>query len=100
MVIEVLSQSSEPSNYSYRPPTEDKNSWQRLNLLLSATFFRVVKEGEVDFDSCLLYASRSLGLSRLSVLAEGIDDPGLHTQSHWIDRRDPAEGFRNLSQVK
>ena len=88
------------STYSYRPPSADKNSWQRLNLMLSATFFRVVKEGAIDFDSCLLYASRSLGLSRLPVLAEGIDDAELISQSHWVDRRDPATGVGFLSQAK
>ncbi|MFL5808393.1 MAG: hypothetical protein ACJ749_02670, partial [Flavisolibacter sp.] len=87
-------------NMGYHPPSADKASWQRLNLLVSTTYFRVVKEGEVDFDSCLLYASRSLGLSRTSILAEGIDDPGLLLQSQWIDRRDPASGIRLLSQVK
>jgi two-component system, sensor histidine kinase PdtaS len=87
-------------NTVYHPPSADETSWQRLNLLLSATYFRVVKEGEVDFDSCLLYASRSLGLSRASILAEGIDDQGSFAQSQWIDRRDPAAGMRLLSQVK
>ena len=100
--IEGLSQPSTHStisSYSYQPPSADKDSWQRLNLLLSATYFRVVKEGEVDFNSCLVYASRSLGLSRLSLLAEGIDDPDLHKKSQWLDRSDPADGIRNLALV-
>src|SRR3954447_11121115 len=80
----------------YHAPSTDKESWQRLNLLLSATYFRVVKEGEVDLDSCLLYASRSLGVSRVSVLAEGIDDPGLLSQAQWIDQRDPGKAIRFL----
>lgn len=102
MVIEGLPQSSTQSaisTYTYHPPSTDKASWQRLNLMMSATYFRVVKEGEVDFDSCLVYASRSLGLSRLPVVAEGIDDPELLAQSQWVDRRDPAEGIRSLSQA-
>ena len=61
----------------YHPPSADKESWQRLNLWLSSTFILAVKEGQVDLDSCLFIASRSLGLSRLSILAEGIDDPEL-----------------------
>jgi len=88
------------TNTVYHPPSADKASWQRLNLFLSATYFRVVKEGEVDFNSCLLYASRSLGLSRISILAEGIDDPELIAQSQWIDQRDPAKAMSTLSQTK
>ena len=88
------------TNTLYHPPSAGKASWQRLNLFLSATYFRVVKEGEVDFNSCLLYASRSLGLSRISILAEGIDDPELIAQSQWIDQRDPAKAMSTLSQTK
>lgn len=60
----------------------------------------IVREGQIDLDSCLFIASRSLGLSRLSIVAEGIDDPELLTQSQWIDRGDPGNGIRLLSQVK
>lgn len=51
----------------------------------------------VGADSCLYIASRSLGLSRLPVLAEGIDDPGLLKQSQWVDRQEPGAGVRLLS---
>jgi two-component sensor histidine kinase len=68
--------------------------------MTSATFYRVVKEGELDFNSCLVHASRSLGLSRLPVLAEGIDDPELLKQSQWIDRMNPAVGIQQLTQLK
>src|SRR5215217_2341806 len=101
--IEAVAQSSTTptvKNTIYHPPSADKTSWQRLNLFLSATYFRIVKEGEVDFNSCLLYASRSLGLSRISILAEGIDDPELLAQSQWIDQRDPAKAMSTLSQAK
>jgi two-component sensor histidine kinase len=84
----------------YQPPSADKPSWQWLNLMMSATYFRIVKEGEVDFDSCLLYASRSLGLPRLHVLAEGIDDAELLAQSQWVNQRDPATGIQQLSKTK
>ena len=87
-------------NNAYHDPSADKASWQRLNLFLSATYFRVVKEGEVDFNSCLLYASRSLGLSRASILAEGINDRELLAQSQWIDQRDPAKAISTVSQTK
>jgi len=87
------------SVYSYHPQSADKESWQRLNLWLSSIYFRVVKEGEVDLDSCLLYASRSLGLSRLPLLAEGIDDSELTAHSQWVDQRDPGNGIKILSQA-
>ena len=102
LVIEGLPQTTTPqtiSSYSYYPPTEDKISWQRLNLMMSATYFRVVKEGELDFDSCLVYASRSLGLSRLAILGEGVDDTEILAQSQWVDSRRPAEGIRSLSRL-
>jgi two-component sensor histidine kinase len=85
--------------YAYYPPRQDKLSWQRLYLLLSSTFINVVNEGQVDLDRSLYTASRSLGLSRFSILAEGIDDPGLFGQSNWIDRRDPAHGIFLLSKA-
>ena len=70
-----------------------------MNLWLSSIYFRVVKEGEVDLDSCLLYASRSLGLSRLPLLAEGIDDSELIAHSQWVDQRDPGNGIKILSHA-
>ncbi|HEY8897412.1 MAG TPA: sensor histidine kinase [Niastella sp.] len=85
--------------YSYYPPQQDKQSWQRLYLLLSSTFINVVNEGQVDLDRSLLMASRSLGLSRFSILAEGIDAPELFAQSQWIDRHDPGHGMRLLSKA-
>ena len=97
------SQSITPSVSSavrYHPPSADKPSWQWLNLMTSATYYRVVKEGEVDFNSSLLYASRSLGLSRLPILAEGINDPELVSQSQWVDQLDPATGIRQLAGLQ
>jgi len=94
------STSSKISTYSYHPASEDKESWQRLNLWLSSTFILAVKEGQIDLDSCLYRASRSLGLTRYSILAEGIDDPELPAQSQWVDRRQPEEGFNLLAQAK
>jgi len=87
------------SNAVYHPASQDKESWQRLNLWLSSTFILAVKEGQVDLDSCLLIASRSLGMSRLSILAEAIADPELLAHSQWIDRREPGNGIRLLSQA-
>jgi two-component sensor histidine kinase/tetratricopeptide (TPR) repeat protein len=83
----------------YRPASQYKVSWQRLLLQLSSTYYTVVKENQVDLDSSLLYASRSLGLSRLPVIAEGINDPELLAQSQWADHKDPGTGIRLLSRA-
>jgi two-component sensor histidine kinase len=102
MCVKVLSQPPEKARnarFAYHPASEDKQSWQRLNLLLSATYYRVVNEGAVDFNNCLLYASRSLGLSRLPLLSEGIDHIELLADSKWVDRRDPSQGIGILSQL-
>lgn len=87
------------STYTYYPPKEDKETWQRLYLQLSSTFVNVVNEGQVDLDSSLYKASQSLGLSRFSILAEGFGDPELLKQSQWIDRRDPATGLQQVSRA-
>jgi two-component sensor histidine kinase len=102
LFIQCWSQSSTQPAIStalYHPPSTDKESWQRLNLLLSSTYILVAKEGQADFDSCLLQASRSLGVSRFSILAEGLDDPELFTQSQWIDEQNPGKAIQFLSQV-
>lgn len=85
------------SGYSWYHPSKDKESWQRLNLLQSSTFIVVVNEGQVEHDTCLYTASRSLGLSRLPVLAEGFGDPALYEQSKWVDRQEPGIGKQQLS---
>ena len=87
------------STYTYHPPHTDKESWQRLNLWLSATYLYVAKEAQADQDSCLLLASRSLGMSRFSILAEGFGNKKLFSQSHWIDIGDPSTGIRLLSKT-
>lgn len=88
------------STYAYHFPSADKESWQRLYLMLSATFVVAVKEGQMELDTSLFIVSRSLGLSRFSVLAEGIDDPEMLAQAEWIDRKDPASAIRMLSNTK
>lgn len=89
------SQSSTKPGYSYYHPSKDKESWQRLNLLLSSAYIVVAKEGQADNDSCLHAASRSLGLSRFPVLAEGIGE----IESQWIDRQEPGTGIHLLSKA-
>jgi two-component sensor histidine kinase len=83
--------------YTYYHPSKDKASWQRLNLLLSSTFIVVAREGLVQHDTCLYIASRSLSISRFSVLAEGIDGHGMSEHAQWVDRQEPATGIRLLS---
>lgn len=98
-----LSQSSSKlpnPTYVYHPASQDKPSWQRLNLWLSMNFYRGMKFSRIDPDSSLLITSRSLGLSRLTFSADGFDNPELLDQSRWFDERNPAEGVRLLSQAK
>jgi two-component sensor histidine kinase len=100
--VEAQPGSSTPSavsTYTYYHPQQDKESWQRLYLLLSSTFINVANEGQVDLDSALFKASHSLGLSRFSLLAEGFGDAELFKHSEWIDRKDPAAGIRQLSEA-
>lgn len=86
--------------YSYHPMSEDKVSWQRLTMMMGGTFLVVAKEGQVDLDSCIAAAGRSMKLSRLPLLAEDIDDPELIKASKWVDQRAPGEGIRLLSATK
>jgi two-component sensor histidine kinase len=82
---------------AFKKPSEYKTSWQRLLLQLSTAFFTAAKENQVDLDSSLIYCAHSLGLSRLPVIAEGINAPDLTGQLKWIDKRDPKNGMRMLS---
>jgi two-component sensor histidine kinase len=82
---------------AFDKPSEYKTAWQRLLLQLSSAFYTAAKENQVDLDSSLIYCAHSLGLSRLPVIAEGIDAPDLIGQLKWIDKRDPKSGLRMLS---
>lgn len=93
-------QTSSNKTYSYYPPSRDSEAWQRLNLQLGSTYIVVANEGQFDHDTSLYHASRSLGLSRYPLLAEGINDPAIQAQSKWIDKHRPGEGFRLLSKAK
>lgn len=84
--------------FTYHPPSTDKESWQRLNLWLSTCYFRTATSG-MTLDSSLIYVSRSLGMSRWAVVAEGMDDPELLAQSQWFDQRSPGKGVALLSQA-
>lgn len=85
--------------YSYHPMSEDKESWQRLTMFMGGTFLVVTKEGQVDLDSCIAAAGRSMRLSRYPILAEDMNDPDLSEESGWIDRRAPEEGIRLLRET-
>lgn len=93
-------QSSANKTYTYYHPSLDSESWQRLNLQLGSTYIVVANEGQIDHDTCLYLASRSLGLSRYPVLAEGIDDPAIQSQAKWIDNHQPGEGLKLLARAK
>jgi two-component system, sensor histidine kinase PdtaS len=92
-----ISACSQSSVGNYKRPSEYQITSQRLLLQLSSTYYTVVKEGQVDLDNSLLYASHSLGMSRLPLIAEGIEDPQLMSNSKWVDKRTPREGVRMLS---
>ncbi|MBO9567165.1 MAG: hypothetical protein J7621_30610, partial [Niastella sp.] len=85
--------------YTYHPPQQDKPSWQRLYLWMSATYLVVTNEGQVNIDSCMQAASRSRGISRYSILAEGIDDQQLAEHATWVDSHQPEKGIYQLSQA-
>jgi two-component sensor histidine kinase len=87
-------------NGTFLKPAQYNVSWRRLLLQLSSTYFTVAQENQVDLDSSLLYASHSLGLSRLPVIAEGFDDGDLMKKSDWIDKRDPAKARRMLPGLR
>ncbi|MET0636861.1 MAG: hypothetical protein ABWZ25_12600, partial [Chitinophagaceae bacterium] len=91
--------SAQLSPASFHHPSGDNISRQRCYLQLASVYIHVVREAQVDLDNSLIYASRSLGLSRLPILAEGINDPELLAGSQWVDQGDPAKGFRLLSKA-
>lgn len=100
--LQGMSQRAVPSSdpgYVYHAPQTYNASFQRLYLYLSSTFLVVAKEGQVSLDSCMIVASRSMGVSRFAVLGEGMEDPSLAAQSKWIDQQDPAKGIRLLSEA-
>ena len=102
LFVEGLSQLSTQqtnSTYVYHHPSEDKQSWQRLHLWLSSGWYKMNTAG-ISNDSALVYVSKSLGLSLLPAIAEGIEDSDLFAQSQWVDERNLRKGIRDLSQLK
>jgi two-component sensor histidine kinase len=79
------------------PASQMKPSFKRLLLYLSTTYFTVVKENQVDLDSSLIHVSHSLSLSRLPVVAEGIDDQDILNKAQWVDQRKPGIGQQQLN---
>jgi two-component sensor histidine kinase len=89
---------AEAETMLFNRPSQYKTTWQRLLLQLSTTYFTVVKENQVNLDSSLIYCARSLKLSRLPVITEGISGTRLAEDDlKWIDDRDPKSGIRLLS---
>src|ERR1700722_18062107 len=72
-------------------PSAYKASWQRLLLRLGSSFYTAVSENPGDLDSNLIFCAHAYGLSRLPVIAEGIDVRDLAGQLTWIDQRAPAK---------
>jgi two-component sensor histidine kinase len=96
--LTIASAQTASTGVNHKLPSQYHPSWQRLLLQLSSTYYTVVKEGQVDLDNSLLYASRSLGMSRLPVIAEGIENQKLISDSKWVDNGTPGEGIKTLSQ--
>src|ERR1043165_9089357 len=99
----VKAQSPSPvavSNFEYHPASEDKRSWQRLNLWLSTIYVTGTNERSIDLDSALLYTSRSLGLSRLPLLFDGITDESFFANTDWFQYAYPNEDDQMLSTAK
>jgi two-component system, sensor histidine kinase PdtaS len=82
---------------AFHKPTEYKTSWQRLLLQLSQAFYTAAEENQANLDSNLIFCAHSLGLSRLPVIAEGIDVSDLTGQLKWVDQRTPGIGLHQLS---
>src|SRR5476651_1956048 len=88
---------TEAQTAAFHKPSEYKISWQRLLLQLSQAYYTATQENQDKLDSNLIYCAHSLGLSRLPVIAEGIDAPDLAGQLKWIDQRIPGIGLHQLS---
>lgn len=99
-VVLLLITGTSASAAPFREPSKYNVAWQRLLLQLSSAYVNVVKENQVDLDSSLLYVSRSLGLSRLPVICEGLEIGTLSKKIDWIDKRDPAAALRLLPGLK
>jgi len=72
---------------------------QSLLLELSSTYFTVVKENEIDLDSSLIHVSKMLSVSRLPIVAKGLDDQDILNNADWVDQRKPLTGEKQLVQV-
>lgn len=97
--LKALSQNATTTaiaGYTYHPMREDPASWQRLAMWMGATFTVVAKEGQVDIDSCVQAASRSMGISRLSIVAEGIGEPEFPELFSWVDDHAPSRAISLL----
>jgi two-component sensor histidine kinase len=82
---------------AFDKPSEYNTSCQRLMLKLSQDYCTAGEETQANNDRNLIYCAHSLGLSRLPMIAEGIDVRDLEDQLHWIDQRSPGIGLRQLS---
>ncbi len=73
--------------------------FKKLLLELSTTYFTVVKENQVDLDSSLIHVSRELSLSRLPILADGIENENILNNAGWVDQRKPWVGQKQLTRA-
>jgi two-component sensor histidine kinase len=66
---------------------------QRLLLEISSCFLTATKDNAIDFDSALSVTSRSLGLSVVSVIAEGFD-------SKFLSKKKENLSAQGITQLK
>lgn len=99
LILPLCSLQATAQNVTIQKPSAYKTSWQRLLLQLSQAFFTAAKENQINLDSSLIHCANSLKLSRLPIIAEGIDIQDLAGQLNWVDKRAPQEGKTLLSKL-
>lgn len=74
--------------------------YNKTLLQISSGFYTVEKQASVDLDSSLLITSQWHKLSRVSVIAEGIDDDYTSKNCHWMDKRNCDGVKKTLAKVR
>jgi len=69
-------------------------------LQVSSGFYTVEKNATVDLDSSLLITSQWHKLSRVPVIAEGIDDHYTSTNCRWMDKNNSGSVRKKLADLK
>src|SRR6202000_1693602 len=83
---------------AFDKPSEYDISRQRLVLRLSQGYYTARQETQANVDTNLIYCAHYLRLSRLPMIAEGIDVRGFDGGLSWIDQRAPGIGLQELAR--